>query len=113
MAKPPDIWNTNPQWVDEWTIRRRFNDAEIHERAERGELRLRVIHDHHPSRPLAREPFCTSSQIVAYYRSDGTPVAMAHRYLRRDGTIGAGGRPDPVRLFDGSELLAKKLPHQH
>ncbi len=109
MSKPPDIWNDSPIWVDEWTIRRRFNEAQIHERAERGELQVRIIGDRHPSRAKAREPYCTRSQAICYFELDGKPVAMAHRYLRVDGTLGASGRPDPMRYFDGPTLLAKKL----
>lgn len=39
------------------------------------------------------------------YRSGGLEVAKAHRYLRRDGTIGASGKPDPKSFFDGDTLF--------
>ena len=31
-------------------------------------------------------------------------VAGVHQYLRRDGTIGASGRPDPKELFVNGTL---------
>ncbi|MBI2942384.1 MAG: hypothetical protein HYY04_18300 [Chloroflexi bacterium] len=77
--KPPSIGEDNPQWVDEWLIRTLFNAAEVWERAQRGELRTRVVFDNHPSKPLAREPFCTRSQIIPYYLPNGAPVAQAHQ----------------------------------
>jgi len=32
-------------------------------------------------------------------------VALVHQYLRRDGSLGASGKPDPKMLFDRGELL--------
>jgi hypothetical protein len=53
--------------------------------------------------PLASEPAGTRSQMVAYF--DGLRrVALLHRYLRPDGTVGASGMPDPKELFDGDVL---------
>ncbi len=37
--------------------------------------------------------------MVAYF--DGVrKVALVHRYLRPDGTVGASGMPDPKELLD-------------
>src|SRR5947207_1701114 len=96
-ANPPNFWRDTPRWVSARTIQRRFNAAGCWGRATNGDLRTRVISERHPSRPKAQEPFCTRSQIIAYYERDGTPVALVHQYLRPDGTIGASGRPDPKR----------------
>lgn len=68
---------------------------------DRGLLRERVL----KSRPcaLASEPAGTLSQIVAY-ESDGNRIALVHRYLRPDGSIGASGRPDPKELLEDGIL---------
>jgi len=40
--------------------------------------------------------------ILAYYDSGGRRVSIVHQYLRPDGKIGAGGKPDPKWvLFNG------------
>jgi hypothetical protein len=107
-ANPPNFWRDAPQWVSRRAIQQRFNSARCWERVQSGELRVRYIRDRHPARPKAREPYCTRSQIVAYYERDGTPVALVHQYLRTDGTLGASGLPDPKRFFDGNVLLAHR-----
>lgn len=40
-----------------------------------------------------------SSELVAYYDSEGKPVAEAHQYTRLDGTLTASGKPDPKRIW--------------
>ncbi len=74
------------------------------ERAASGELREEVWKSHHPSQPKAMEPFCTKSQMVKYLDARGREVARAHRYLRKDGTIGASGLPDPKQFRDGETV---------
>ena len=64
-----------------------------------GELTSHVVIDNHPSPPLADEPVCTKSQLVAYLNQFGKKVALVHQYVRIDGTIGASGRPDPKEVF--------------
>lgn len=76
-----------------------FNDGQYWERAQRGELRQRILKEGHPSPPKAREPFCTRSQYIAYIDLEGKKVAGVHQYYRRDGTIGLGGKPDPKELL--------------
>jgi len=44
--------------------------------------------------------------MIQYRRRDGPTVALAHRYLRVDGTLGASGRPDPKRLYLADEIVA-------
>jgi hypothetical protein len=75
-------------------MRRLFNEAELWEQAESGELHVRLRKDGHPSRPRSGDPFCTRSQILEYWR-DEERVAVVHQFLKPDGTIGASGRPDP------------------
>ena len=84
--------------VTEGRLRQLFNEARIVERASQGELTIRVLSDNHPSPPLADEPICTQSQLLAYYGPDGKKIAEAHQYLRTDMTIGASGRPDPKEM---------------
>ena len=58
--------------------------------------------------PLAREPYCTRSQIVRYY--DGAhQVAVVHQYMRPDGTIGAWGRPDPKAVLHEGVLYQLQI----
>jgi len=109
MPRPPNIWTDDAQLVDEKTIQAKFNAARVWERIQRGDLIPNIIKDKHPSRTKAREPFCTRSQLVAYFLPDRTPVAVVHRYLRTDGTLGASGKPDPVRFFDGWTVFAKAV----
>ncbi len=80
-------------------IRKLFNDARILEKSASGEFTMKVVRDAHPSPPLADEPFCTKSQLIAFYDAQGKKVAEAHQYLWTDGTIGASGTPDPKEII--------------
>ena len=84
-----------------------FNDGRYHERAANGELLVSRRADRHPSPAPAREALCTRSQIVVYVDpTTGERVALAHQYLRPDGTLGAGGRPDPKHIWRGGVIYA-------
>lgn len=86
-------------------LRRMFNEGRYVEREREGELVAYTQGNRHPSPPLSFEPFCTVSQTVHYYtRSSLKKVAIAHCYLRPDGTLGASGLPDPKAIFDGDTL---------
>jgi hypothetical protein len=63
-----------------------------------------VRREGHPSPPLAEEPLCTRSQIIALIEEDGVRRANVHQYLRPDGTLGLSGLPDPKALLDGDTL---------
>ena len=76
-----------------------FNEGMYWEKAKTGILKTKVVADKHPSSPHAREPVCTRSQYIIYIDKNGRKVAGVHQYLRRDGKIGASGRPDPKELF--------------
>ena len=84
--------------VSDTTLRRIFNTHYLG-RVNSGELKAEVLREGHPSPPLAGEPFCTKSQLLAYRDKDGNLIAKAHRYLRPDGTIGLSGKPDPKTLL--------------
>ena len=86
-------------------LRRMFNEGRYLQREQEGELVAYTQGNRHPSPPLAFEPYCTISQIVHYYtRSPLKKVAVAHRYLRPDGTIGASGLTDPKAIIVGDVL---------
>jgi len=85
-------------------LRELFNKLEYWERAKRGEFREIVLNTRHPSLPLANEPFCTKSQVIAYQDKRGRNVAIVHQYLRTDGNLGLGGKPDPKRVLYNLEL---------
>jgi hypothetical protein len=88
-------------------VRQLFNDHEYWERAQWGDLYQTVEEENHPSPPLAGEPECTHSQIVAYRDENGHQVARVHQYLKPDGSIGLSGRPDPLLLLhDGILYVA-------
>ncbi len=76
-----------------------FNDGGILEKVKNGQATMRVVKDAHPSPPLADEPECTKSQLLAYYDLTGQKLAEAHQYVRPDGTIGASGKPDPKEVL--------------
>jgi hypothetical protein len=83
---------------------RKFNDGNYWQRAKDGEFAMVVIEHRHPSRIEANEPFCTYSQMVSYRDGQDNEIARVHQYLRPDKTIGASGRPDPKRLYEGGSL---------
>ncbi len=85
-------------------MRRRFNVRDYARRVANGEWRAEVRRDGRPSTDNSGEPFCTGSQILAYFDADGQRVAIVHQYVRSDGTLGASGLPDPKLLVeDGIE----------
>ena len=84
-------------------LRRRFGSLGYEQGVIAGRLTVKLLKDRHPSAPRAREPNCTRSQIVGYFRGR-VNVAIVHQYLRPDGTIGASGRPDPKRVRDGNVI---------
>jgi hypothetical protein len=93
-------------------LRKMFNEAGLSERAMYGDLYATLEEDGHPSPPLAGEPFCTRSQIVAYRDDAGAQIARVHRYLRPDGSIGLDGKPDPQEMLgaDGTWYIGSRYP---
>jgi hypothetical protein len=97
------------EFVEPEEIRRIFNEQGFFERAQSGEFRVEVKKDDHLSKKgcaHSGEPFCTRTQILWYLsKVSGGPVACVHPYLRRDGSLGASGKPDPKYLrFQGRVL---------
>jgi hypothetical protein len=96
--------------IDEWELRRIFNDLRIAERADRGELRAEIKR----SRPVMDASIRnwvpgTLSQEIRYYDAENNLVAKAHRY-RPDGTLAAGGKPDPKRVMNEGTIYVLQAP---
>lgn len=80
-----------------------FQADSIEARAAAGDLSIVVLKSHPARSELKMDPG-TVSQLIAYVDSAGTHVAVAHRYLKPDGTLAASGRPDPKVLRRGNTL---------
>ena len=85
-------------------IRRIFNEGGYAERVRSGNLSEKPYRDGHPSPADSGEPYSTRSQIVAYLDAKGRQVALVHQYVRKDGSLGASGKPDPKKLFHQGAL---------
>ena len=75
----------------------------LYERLRRGELTPVIFHEW-LAPPTAGQLPGTLGQVVHYFEA-GREVARVHQYLRRDGTLGASGLPDPKWLRDGNRVL--------
>src|SRR5262245_43653793 len=84
-------------------LRTMFQEDRIEARAAAGELAVAVRKSHAARAQLNMAPG-TLSQLIAYVDSNGNDVAIAHRYLKPDGTLAASGRPDPKVLRRGDTL---------
>lgn len=85
-------------------LQQAFNEGQIEERATQGEL-TRIVwkRDHSKHRP-ANCPLCTWSEAILYCDKAGNPIAIIHRYLRPNGTLGASGLPDPKKMVVDNEV---------
>lgn len=90
------------KYVSASEIRAIFNDGRFEDLVAYKVLSEKLIREG-PASAQANQPPGTKSQILAYLDSRGKQVALVHRYLRPDGTLGASGRPDPKKVFrDGT-----------
>ncbi len=55
---------------------------------------------------------CEKSQLIKYENDEGIEVARVHQYLRKDGTLGASGLPDPKRICQKGTVYACDSPKQ-
>jgi hypothetical protein len=94
------------EFVSREIIRDIFNNGQYAERVASGELIAVVKREWHPKKPLSGEPVCTRSQMLFYCTPKREVVAEVHQYRRRDGSLGASGKPDPKRLFLREKVLA-------
>src|SRR5262245_4889386 len=85
------------------TLRAMFEEDRIEARHAAGELSIVILKSHDARPELLMIPG-TLSQLVAYVDGRGNHVAVAHRYLKPDGTLAASGRPDPKTLRRGDTL---------
>jgi len=92
MNEPPK------RFVSPIELRKIFNDNNYWDRLRAGEFHKKKLDDDH-AKPRPRIPRCTRSQILAYIDENGNWIAVVHQFLKRDGTLGGGGRPDPKWLF--------------
>jgi len=69
-----------------------------------------VERDDHPNPPPHGESLCTRSQYISYVDANDEPVVEVHQYVRRDGSIGASGRPDPKLLVMGGVIYIPESP---
>ena len=88
--------------VEEWELRRIFNELDIVGQAERGELHTALADDRPAPSSIWRYINGTRSQMIHYLDADNKLIAKAHRYIRPDGLLAGGGKADPKRtLCDG------------
>jgi hypothetical protein len=86
-------------------MRERFNTGKYWDRLKAGEFRSGVLDECMPRADVAQqEPLGTLSQKLSYRDGNNDEVARVHQYTRPDGTIGAGGLPDPKLLLEGGML---------
>jgi hypothetical protein len=105
MTQPPPI-----QRIDEWEMRKLFNEHQLWEKVQQGEFTSTVL-ESRIAPPNAEQPAGTVSQMLSYRDSANNEVARVHQYLKPDGTIGGKGRPDPKRVFlDGVLYRLVKNP---
>ena len=93
-------------YVSHKSICKLYNESQYPDMVARKLLRKRYIaNDHlrHKQRDKVNEPRCTRSQKIRYYKGRQWVVEV-HQYKRRDGTIGASGKPDPKRLRIGNKI---------
>jgi hypothetical protein len=95
--------------VDLGELRRQFIIGHFEERAQLGELTVRLMPGSEHSAPTALgEPKGTVSHMLQYFEPDGTLVAKVHEYLRPDGTIAASGKRDPKWLRIGNTVYKQR-----
>jgi hypothetical protein len=87
-----------------------FN-REVLPRIEAKEL-LEVVESDGPASPQYGQPPGARSQMVSYREVTGgkigTKVAIAHRYMLPDGSLGGSGKPDPKSVKHDGELHVLK-----
>jgi hypothetical protein len=93
------------KYVSASEIRAIFNDGRFEDLVAYGALSEKLIREG-PASAQANQSPGTKSQIVAYLDSRGKQVALVHRYLRPDGTLGASQRPDPKKVLRDGVLYA-------
>ena len=108
-------------WVPVEIIQRAFNEGRFLERVAEGELTVRIMdYDthlskkqrkkmNHDARTTATVTKCTRSQMLLFRDKSNMSIALAHRYIRRDGTLGGSGKVNPHWIVVGNRLLKRRL----
>jgi hypothetical protein len=88
-----------------------FNGGRYAELVEQGILHEVLIREGNPSLS-SNQAHGTRSQVIAYKDDKGKQIAIIHRYLRADGSLGGSGRPDPKKLLHNGTLyiMRENLP---
>jgi hypothetical protein len=86
-------------------VRARFNASRLVQRAASGDVTEALKTPGRAPSAAVNEPPGTLSRIVRYKDARGRVLAVVHRYLRPDGTLGGSGWTDPKWVLDGAEAL--------
>ena len=84
-------------------IQNLFNHANYWGHVKSGEFSEKLYSQGPPS-PRSGEPPGTLSQMISYLDPHGREIARVHQYLRKNGTLGGSGRPDPKKLLHNGVL---------
>lgn len=85
-------------------MRKLFHEYQCLQKIANGEFRSILVRQRHSNPITSKQQFCTHSQLVSIQDNSGEEVVRAHQYKKPDGTLGASGMPDPVRLFIGGVI---------
>jgi hypothetical protein len=91
------------KYVSATELRAYFNEGRYDILVAYGALSEQLIREGVPA-SSANQPPGTKSQVLAYINPSRRQVAVVHQYLRPDGTLGGGGRPDPKKLWHNGTL---------
>ena len=94
-------------WLDKVSIRHLFNGLGIWRAAQTGKYQMRIRRD--SPCPYPDEPPGTRAQEREIL--DGQRlIALVHGYWRPDGSLGASGRPDPLKVLHGRVMYCLAGP---
>jgi hypothetical protein len=97
--------------VNEWELRKIFNEDRFAERGESGEIAVKITRSKEVLTDKIRNWIPgTVSQELKYYDSDNVLIAKAHRYLRPDGKLAASGMIDPKRVVRNGIMHILDVP---
>ena len=92
-------------------LQQMFREQKFLERIDGGHF-IERLHKSNLASPKVRQDPCTHSQILYYYLRNGKKIAVVHRFLRPNGTLGGSGLPDPKSLLiKGIRYYAVNPPH--
>jgi hypothetical protein len=91
------------KYVSDDELQRIFNEGRYYERMLAGEFHAHMIGQKRYKRG-DRRVRNTMSQTVEYRDEFGRFIARVHQFRRRDGSLGASGKPDPKALYHDGVL---------